>query len=89
MKVVSALTAIVFATGLIAANSAFALGSAIVVAPSGPAAEAEGASAAAQSRTTSKDNSHTQATQTKNNQPPHRSAANGASGAAANLRQTQ
>lgn len=88
MKVVSALAAIVFATSLIAVDSVFALGSAIVVAPSGPAAEPEGSSAAAQSQMSSKDNARKQATHAKNSQPSHRSAADAASGPAANLRQT-
>lgn len=78
MKFVGAMNAFVFATGMAVAEVSFALGSAIVVAPSGPAAEAEGASEAAQARMSSKQTDHA-----KNQHATH-----AASGPAANRRQT-
>lgn len=88
MKFASGVTAIVFATALAATDSTFALGSAIVVAPSGPAVEPDGASAAAQAGMSTKDHAHKQATRAKDSQPAHRSAANAASGSATNMRHT-
>jgi hypothetical protein len=88
MKFVSAVTAPVSATGLFATDSSLALGSANVVAPLGPTAEAEGASAAAQSRMSTKQSAHKQVARAEDSQSTHRSSADAASGPAANNRHT-
>lgn len=85
MKIVNALAVTVCSTGLLLANSAFALGSAIVVAPAGPAAEADGAGSAAQAGMTLNDNGHRQATRAKSSHSTHPGAANAASGPAASI----
>jgi hypothetical protein len=88
MKLVSALSAFVFSTGLVVAGSSFALGSGIVVAPSGPAAEPEGSSAAAQSDMSLKDKAHKQRARASSSQSAHRRAPDAASGSGGDTRES-
>ena len=85
MKFANVVAMSILAAGLVLSDDSFALGSAIVVAPSGPAAEADGASSAVRSGMSSDDNARKEGARATGSHSAHRSASNAASSPAGTM----